>query len=404
MLGFIKTSIINCSKNAKKNLNSFSVTIKTKANDVAKLDWNSVLQKKHIFLSLAYLDALEKSLPNGVTTLYVTVYSKSKPIFITYLHLYTFTKAQLNALKSQNEASNIFVQIIRNALQNVLIKFIQIKKMKLLVMGNILQTGEYSYASNTNNENHLIIEKVLHQIKASYKIDAIILKDFNTNNLLNNNIQKNGFVPLYTQPNMELKIAANWLTLTDYINSLNVKYKKRWKSAFNKFNAVEKYIFTIDDLIKNENEIYNLFENVYENSSYKINKIKPNYFTEFKNKFPNSFNVIGYYLNNELVAFASYFIDNKTLEANYIGLNYNYNSTHKLYQNILYDYTNIAIENKCTTLYLSRTGLEIKSTIGAMPEYLSNFIRLENKLLHNILNPIFKNIKQEPFEQRNPFK
>jgi hypothetical protein len=62
-----------------------------------------------------------------------------------------------------------------------------------------------------------------------------------------------------------------------------------------------------------------------------------------------------------------------------------------------------AIEKCCKELSLGRTGLEIKSTVGAQPFYLPCYIRFENRTIHKIASPILKNIKEEKLEQRHPF-
>jgi hypothetical protein len=106
MLGFIKTTYCKNYINTKTTLHNLKVELNNNVNDINIVDWNAVLQEQHIFLSLPYLSTLEKTLPSGVLTLYVIVYDKNIPVFITYLQLYTFSKEQLNALKTDISKKN----------------------------------------------------------------------------------------------------------------------------------------------------------------------------------------------------------------------------------------------------------------------------------------------------------
>jgi hypothetical protein len=92
------------------------------------------------------------------------------------------------------------------------------------------------------------------------------------------------------------------------------------------------------------------------------------------------------------------------LEAHFVGLDYEYNTSKGLYQNMLYDFIRQAIEAKSDTLYLGRTALEIKSTVGAEPDLMSLYVKSANPIYQRIVGPIFGNLKQTDWIQRRPFK
>ena len=64
------------------------------------------------------------------------------------------------------------------------------------------------------------------------------------------------------------------------------------------------------------------------------------------------------------------------LDAHFVGINYEYNREYAVYQRMLYDYIQIAIENRLQQINFGRTASEIKSSVGAEPQNLTiYFIR-----------------------------
>ena len=76
-----------------------------------------------------------------------------------------------------------------------------------------------------------------------------------------------------------------------------------------------------------------------------------------------------------------------------------------LYLNMLYNMTEFGIEHNFKKIIFGRTALEIKSSIGAEPVYMSGFILHTNSFLNKYIGKIFQ--KLEPnleWNQRHPFK
>ncbi len=60
--------------------------------------------------------------------------------------------------------------------------------------------------------------------------------------------------------------------------------------------------------------------------------------------------------------------------------------------------------DKVERLDLTRTALEIKSTVGAEPEIHRLMIKHTNTFTNSIVRRFIKNIKQVEWVQRRPFK
>jgi hypothetical protein len=106
-----------------------------------------------------------------------------------------------------------------------------------------------------------------------------------------------------------------------------------------------------------------------------------------------------------MVGFSCLFhVDPATLHVHYIGLNYEINASHKLYNRMLLDFVKFAIECRVQKVHFGRTATEIKSTIGAEPNPLQAYLKMNNRIMNASLPYFLKRIKPQEYTARNPFK
>ena len=114
--------------------------------------------------------------------------------------------------------------------------------------------------------------------------------------------------------------------------------------------------------------------------------------------------ITGYFLDEELIGFSTAMISNKKMDANFVGLDYQYNSEYALYQRMLYDFVDLSITENLKELRLGRTAEEIKSCLGAKPIDMKLFIKHKNTVPNTILKQMIKSVKPSEFVLRKPFK
>jgi hypothetical protein len=150
--------------------------------------------------------------------------------------------------------------------------------------------------------------------------------------------------------------------------------------------------------------IETLYKNVAHKAKVRINHFDPSYFVELKAELGEAFQLTGYFLKDELVAFSTLISWGENCEAHVIGINYDYNSEFCLYQNILYDFVRASITKQSRRLILGRTAMEMKSNIGAEPYEMYCYVRHSGPILNRAFKPVFNYIKQTEWTQRSPFK
>ena len=92
------------------------------------------------------------------------------------------------------------------------------------------------------------------------------------------------------------------------------------------------------------------------------------------------------------------------MDAHFVGINYELNKEHAIYQRMLYDYIEIGIEKKLNRINFGRTASEIKSSVGAVPQDLTMYIRHKKSITNKILKLFLQRIQPTPFQQKFPFK
>ncbi len=217
------------------------------------------------------------------------------------------------------------------------------------------------------------------------------------------NIPK-GFGVFEVDPIMVLKMRQNWQNFANYIDSLSSKYRIRIKKVLQVSQEIECKDLSIQDITANEDTIYHLYKEVALQADFNISFLGKTYFTNVKNTMPDKFFIHGYYLQEKLIGFVSYFLESNQTHIHYMGMDYAIHAQYKLYNRMLTDFVKIAIEHKVQIVDYGRTATEIKSTLGAKPQKIFTFIKFSNKFLNIFLDKILRNFEIQPYILRNPFR
>jgi hypothetical protein len=176
------------------------------------------------------------------------------------------------------------------------------------------------------------------------------------------------FSHFYTEPYMFLKMNPRWKSSEDYIAALSSKYRVRLRKVIAESAQIRVAPMDVEALQANEEIIHQLYLAVAKKASFNLGYVHPGYFRAVMDASGGNFHILGYWLDDRLVGFNSWFTcchDN--LHAHYIGLDYTCNTTHKLYNRMLLDLVHTAIASGTKEIHFGRTAIEIKSTLGAVP-------------------------------------
>ncbi|MCC6369859.1 MAG: hypothetical protein IT236_02515 [Bacteroidia bacterium] len=388
----------------------FAFTLFEKADSLPLKEWESITKKNTIFLEPSYLKIVERCLHTKLVCRYVIVCRNTKPCGIIYYQVSDFKASVFGDVLSKQD------DLQKSKRINIFEKYIDSNKdetlMRLFTCGNNLVSGEYGYlfdeAVSTEKALALLLEitdVVSKEEKLRGTISAVLIKDFHAPIEPRKFLEREKYTLFQVEPNLVVQLPESINSLSEYTNLFSKKYRNRAKSIFKSFEGVEVKNMNLQEIVKHENEIYALYENIFDKAKFKLIKLPPNYFSSVKAIFPEKFNVKGFFIGKKLVAFASCFLmPDNSLEAHYIGFDYELNNQYNLYQNILYAMISEAIAGKCQKVNLGRTAAEIKTTVGARAEDLICYIKPQNTISKIIQKPFITALQPSKWTPRNPFK
>ena len=398
-------------KPQRKLKGNYTFTFYESMIEIDPFVWRDVLGPFDFFLDPLYLQLIENLHKPQMAHRYAIVYKEKKPVFLCYFQVIDFTadvfgelvESQITDLKSRR--LKLFDRYIDKYKDHVV--------MRLVTCGNNFVSGEHCFAYSTNigrGEAFFILEKISNVVSKEEKlrgtISATLIKDFYIDNLPKEKVlTENKFIEFIVEPNMIIEIPSGITSLNEYVALYAKKYRNRAKNIFKSGAQITKKNFTDEEIKIHNKQIYALYEQVFMHAKFKLVKLAEDYFYEMKKNFTDIFFVTGYFLEDKLVGFDSgYHLPDNTLEAHYIGIDYEINKEYELYQNILYYFIEQAIISKKKYLNLGRTVSEIKSTVGAKAHDLVCYIKPQNTVSKVVLNPFINYLQPTAWIPRNPFK
>jgi len=366
--------------------------------------WNDANFEENIYLSISYLKAIEETLSSELSFRYLQFYNqKNDPIGIAVV--------QIVSIKDNIENHE---EIFCKVAENIRKKLLKTINAKVLVCGNLFSCGENGYAfsdSTSPKDAMAMLNAGLKRIRESDNINDnqvsyYLLKEFWPESFTNSDLlKKHDFKGFMIDVNMVLPIHEEWKSFDDYLASMTAKFRTKAKSAFKKSVELTHRQLTATEIEESSARIQELFDNVVDQSEFSLGELKASTFIELKRAIGDKLKFTGYYLNEKLVGFCcATILSNRSVEANYVGLDYEVNRSKALYQRMLYDMVAFAIEKNLIKIHFGRTAEELKSTLGAVPLDMKLYIRHRNKLSNQLLKPIISSINPSEFELRNPFK
>ncbi|WP_235835925.1 GNAT family N-acetyltransferase [Cognatitamlana onchidii] len=368
--------------------------------------WDSLVSHD-LFLQTKYLKALETGAPYNIELFFIAVFRDASLVGVAVVQrvkLYLedmFRKTQVSCVK----------EFFQNLVSKVL-------RGNILVVGNLTQTGQHGVYFNEAqipyNAYLKCLSEALNTLKKDIKkkqgktIRLILFKDFFSNDIKYNRAKDFSELNLHkvsVQPNMILTILDDWKTREDYRSSLTKKYRDRYKRAHKKLAPTKFKELTAEEISSNAETLHSLYLNVCNNAKFNTFILPASHFVALKTNLRERFKLVACFVEDKLIGFYSLILNNSNLETYFLGYNHDYQQSHQLYLNMLYNMLQYGIEQEFKSVVYARTAMAIKSSVGAKPYPMVMYMKHTNALLNLLLKPVFKlmNPKQD-WEERHPFK
>lgn len=374
--------------------------------EIPKEMWQQLGCTEDLYFNKKYLSALEKNNPQVIFSYVILVDDHLQPT--------TFATIQI---------VDFFLDSVRNDLEMAVRKIKNIgrkfglipdkKPFKLLTCGNTFVSGEHGiFIKEDQNKKKIVKElakAILHFVNSNAalkkEINAFMLKDFDKESLLNTDeLHDYNYASFNVEPNMVFNLNENWSSFEDYLAAMKTKFRVKAKKALKvsaDLNVKEVTLDNIEDLLP---KMTNLYKTVSSNAGFNLGDFNLETYKTLKENLGDNYIIRAYFIDTKLVGFLSGIINNKTLDAHYVGLDYSKNREYAIYQRMLYDYIQIAFDTKLAKINFGRTASDIKSSVGAIPQDLTIYLRHKNSFPNRLLKLFLNRIKPTPFHQKYPFK
>jgi predicted N-acyltransferase len=373
-------------------------------DDISDKIWHHLDCETNLYLQRDFLRSIEKN-HTSIQFKYIVLIDKNAiPKALASIQIIDF---YLDAI--QNNLKSFITKVKRFGRK--LHIFPGDKPLKILICGNTFVSGEHGVFINLNEDKKITVKElakaILHLTNSNkkLKIDAFLLKDFlNESLFITDELKDFGYHPLSVEPNMILHLDKNWLNFDDYLQALKTKFRVKAKKALQLSKSLRVENITSENMEINLPKMKELYQKVTANASFNLADFNLKTYKDFKAKLGDNYILKTYWLENEIVGFMSGIINKNSLDAHFVGIDYQRNRTYAIYQRMLYDYIEIAIQKKVHVINFGRTASEIKSSVGAEPQDLTMYVRHKKSITNRILKVFLQRVQPTPFQQKFPFK
>ena len=373
-------------------------------------DWDAV-SNQDVFLHSDYLHTVERFPPKGLKPYYLLLRDSSGILLgKVYIQAKKFKAQESLTITRKTDCPSFFSALGFYLKEHVARKV----EFGAIACGNLMVSGEHGFLFTDGVEaerQHLLVELAIKKLIALLaeegdEISIVLLKDFAEGSGFS---RKMGIGPeLYSfkvQPNMILEIRDHWLSFDDYLKDMSSKYRVRYKRALKKLDDIEVRRISPDDLDNLKERMFKLYQNIANSAGFNLFILSPDYIPELARNLGDKVKITGYFRKGELVGYTTLIANNEELEAHFLGFDTAINVECQLYLNMLYHMARTAIDGGFRRLNYSRTALEIKSSVGAIPEPLNLYIRHQKSVQNRFLPKLFEFLSPvEEWVQRHPFK
>lgn len=185
-----------------------------------------------------------------------------------------------------------------------------------------------------------------------------------------------------------------WDTWGEYIGSMRTGYRRRIKQALKKGDSIQWEM--LKDNSEFTDEMYSLYEQVFDHSEYSLEKLTVDFFRNSISK------TILLKINGKVEGFIQLIEDkqNDMLIFEFCGYNYEISREYDIYYNMLAEIVRYGIENKFKYIQLGQTAYDAKLKFGA--DIYDNYYLLShsNRFLNWLIkkNNSFLEYKSESFD------
>ncbi|PKH49700.1 GNAT family N-acetyltransferase [Tenacibaculum sp. Bg11-29] len=372
-------------------------------NEISNDIWKELDCESNRYFHRKYLEALQLNNSSIKFAYIVLLNENNSPVALATIQIVDF---YLDSVQNDMQSVVEWVKCMGRKLglippENV---------FKILTCGNTFVSGEHGVFIKDNQDKNTIIRSIakavvdFENLSAKNSADVFMFKDFENISEFTTSLHDEGYNSFNVDPNMVLHLEPNWSSLDDYLTALKTKFRVKARKAFKLSELLKTEDVTAGRLSELFPEMTSLYKTVSTKASFNLGDFNLKTYKTLKENLGDNYILKVYWLEDKLVGFLSGVFNQESLDAHFVGIDYVNNRQYAIYQRILYDYISLGIAKKVKTINFGRTASEIKSSVGAVPQDLTIYLRHKKTIPNRILSLFLNRIQPSEFTQRHPFK
>lgn len=389
-----------------RNKNNYTVRFFDSVENVSSSIFEELQCTTNLYCNPLYLEAIEKH-NTQIHFVYMVLFeSMHKPIGLCSIQVFDF---QTKHLTNSMHPVRTWLEYIGQKWNVLNTK----KPVTIATCGNSFVSGEHGIYLHPEYDKKILLKHIADGLqhyssekkKLHKGIDAFVFKDFVKESLkVSNSLLDIGYTSFQAEPNMVLQLPDSWHSFDQYLDAMKTKFRVKAKRALQKSSSLSILDFSAEKIEQFLPEMTMMYQNISKNATFNLVNFNLETYVSLKENLGDRYFIRGYFLEAKLVGFASGMVNGKTLDAHFVGINYSLNKEYSIYQRMLYDYVSIGILKKVERINFGRTASEIKSSVGAIPEKMTIYVRHRKSIPNKIVSLLVQNIKPTNFSQKSPFK
>ncbi len=262
---------------------------------------------------------------------------------------------------------------------------------RVRVIGPVLGSGLHSYRWANHipeNEQRRLLTETIFTSKSN-EGNAIpkvaMLKDLPIYYPGRRQQLQRGWIPLEFDPEMLFHLDPAWEDLADYQLQLNTKSRTKVKRVLKISGSFEISDWSTEKVLENADALIELYRSVFDRSGFRLGQLHAEELIESKRFWGDDFVVKGYELEGELVGFQCAYLGADELEAFFVGFTPGLVKSHAIYQRMLIEFIRLGIMTHRKRINMGRTALDVKSSVGALPQRLQCDVHFRNSIFHALV-------------------
>lgn len=359
---------------------------------------------------LAYrqLRANEQILSSQVRFWVVIFWDDDIPVGIAQFQLF---RLDARSFAGAAQQQGIFDRL-EGKLKELLHRSVGLSKIWVLLCGDLYTTAPHAFwflpeISMDRRWIYLMtaFRRVRQWVSDWVSPELMVIKDFSEGMLPSvDHLDDSGFHRISTDPNMVLDIAPHWRSLGDYMEALNSHYRRQAATVIATSSGVRCEFLSREAAIHHSARLDALHEQVYEKAVIRYSAVPTGYFKLMASQMTDLFGLRGYFYNGILVGFVSYFWDADSMQCQYLGMDYSVKNQVPLYQLMLYDVLDVAIQKGVKRIEYGRTASEIKASLGAHPVPTFAMVKHRNVIKDQLIDLFVALMHAVEFKERHVYK